>query len=44
MTYPQPHAFRCACRIIILACLAVALPAVPRAYGQGPPLPGFRSD
>ena len=36
MTYPRPCSFRWACRTIILACLALALPAVPRAFGQAP--------
>ncbi len=36
MTYPRPCSFRRACRPIILTCLALALPAMPRAFGQAP--------
>jgi CHAT domain-containing protein/Tfp pilus assembly protein PilF len=36
MTDPRPCSFRRACRTIILACLTLVLPAVPRAFGQVP--------
>ena len=36
MTDPRPCSFRRACRTIILACLTLVLPAVPRAFGQAP--------
>ncbi len=36
MIYTRPCSFRWACRTIILACLTLALPAVPWASGQVP--------
>ena len=36
MISPRPCAFRWARRTIILACLTLALPAVPWAFGQAP--------
>jgi hypothetical protein len=45
MTDPRPCSFRRASRPIILACLVLSLPAVPRAFGQAPaqfkPSPAF---
>ena len=36
MTYPRPYSLQWAHRTIILACLALAPPALPRAFGQAP--------